>query len=407
MLTELHVEGFKSLQSARVQLGTVNVFIGANGSGKSNLLEALGVVGAAAFRAVEPEALRYRGVRPGLPALYKSSFSHKRIRRIITIECKTKRATYVVGLDNPIKSNDPGAWRISHEALESDGHKVVTRSPRGARVRVGDETIQLPKPPSRRSVASILIQPEGDEGEMDPPQELMQRLTDYAVYSPATSVLRGLVPDTARPPLGLSGGGLPLAVKDLLDHKRGRFGPFDLDSVWDLIDWADDVRAVPSDQATISPAVSTTPTVLRFEDKFMSPSRNTLSAYDASEGALYVLFLLALAAHSDAPPTFAVDNFDTALHPRLARALTRMVSEHLLTENSRQVLLTTHNPLVLDGLDLLDDRIRLFAVERDKAGTSTIRRVEISKRIANQLNKGVPLSRLWVMGRLGAIPNYL
>ena len=35
--------------NARVELGAVNVFIGANGSGKSNLLEAVGVFGAAVF----------------------------------------------------------------------------------------------------------------------------------------------------------------------------------------------------------------------------------------------------------------------------------------------------------------------------------------------------------------------
>lgn len=69
MITRFEVAGFKSLQQAELELWAVNVFIGANGSGESNLLEALGVLGAAAFRAVEPEALRYRGVRPGLPTV--------------------------------------------------------------------------------------------------------------------------------------------------------------------------------------------------------------------------------------------------------------------------------------------------------------------------------------------------
>jgi energy-coupling factor transporter ATP-binding protein EcfA2 len=405
LLTDIQIEGFKSFERAHVELGTVNVFIGANGSGKSNLLEAIGVAGAAAFRSVEPEALRYRGVRPGLPALYKSSFAGRRIRPIISLECKSARALYRVGLNNPISTNDPGQWGISHELLESDGEKLVTRSPRGTRVQIGEHSLKA-SPPPRQTAASTVLELL-DQGEDRPAEHLLQRLTDYAVYSPATAVLRGLAPDIGRPPLGLSGGSLPLAVKDLLNRRSGNFGPYDLDEVWDLIEWADDVRAVSSDQATISPAISTTPTVLRFEDRYMAPSRNTLSAYDASEGALYVLFLLALSAHPHAPPTFAVDNFDTALHPRLARALTRLVADQLISEGRRQVLLTTHNPLVLDGLDLLDDRVRLFAVERKDSGSSEVRRVEISKRVAAQLKKGVPLSRLWVMGRLGAVPEYL
>ena len=48
MIRRLQVRSFKSLADVEVELGVVNVFIGANGSGKSNLLEALGVLSAAA-----------------------------------------------------------------------------------------------------------------------------------------------------------------------------------------------------------------------------------------------------------------------------------------------------------------------------------------------------------------------
>lgn len=50
----------------------------------------------------------------------------------------------------------------------------------------------------------------------------------------------------------------------------------------------------------------------------------SFTAYDASEGALYVLFLLCLALHPNAPGIFAVDSFDHAMHPRLARETTRL-----------------------------------------------------------------------------------
>src|SRR3989440_10042635 len=71
MLKSVKVESFKSLENVEVELGLVNVFIGANGSGKPNLLEAIGVLGAAANGRVDDEALLRRGVRPGLPVLYK------------------------------------------------------------------------------------------------------------------------------------------------------------------------------------------------------------------------------------------------------------------------------------------------------------------------------------------------
>ena len=47
MLNTIKVEAFKSLEKVEINLGRVNVFIGANGSGKSNLLEAIGVLSAA------------------------------------------------------------------------------------------------------------------------------------------------------------------------------------------------------------------------------------------------------------------------------------------------------------------------------------------------------------------------
>jgi AAA15 family ATPase/GTPase len=74
MITNITVDSFKSLEAVEVELGQVNVFIGANGSGKSNLLEALGVLSAAAEGKVNDQVLLQRGVRPGVPMLYKSSF---------------------------------------------------------------------------------------------------------------------------------------------------------------------------------------------------------------------------------------------------------------------------------------------------------------------------------------------
>jgi len=144
----------------------------------------------------------------------------------------------------------------------------------------------------------------------------------------------------------------------------------------------------------------------------MRTGRRFLTGYDASEGALYVLFMLALVAHQSAPRVFAVDNFDHALHPRLAAAVTRLLVQTLLQIGDRQVLLTSHNPLVLDGLDLTDDRVRLFAVDRSQAkgsmGITTVERVTIDPELMNEADKrGLSLSRLWLMGRLGGVPRNL
>jgi hypothetical protein len=77
MIRTLKIESFKSLVELELELGRVNLLIGANGSGKSNLLEAIGIPGAAAFGRVDDETLLRRGVRPGVPKLYKTAFPSK------------------------------------------------------------------------------------------------------------------------------------------------------------------------------------------------------------------------------------------------------------------------------------------------------------------------------------------
>jgi predicted ATPase len=404
MLSTFKVEGFKSLSEASVELGAFNVFIGANGSGKSNLLEAIGVMGAAAFGSVEPETLRYRGVRPGLPALYKTSFKNKVFRRFITLTATAQDAFYRVGLDNPI-AEPSRRWRIASEALRDGDRPLVSRTAADCKLYDGKGKAETIQPEPDQTVARLAL---ARRENTVAARGLIDDLVNFAIYAPTTPVLRGIAAEeVSRDPLGLTGGGLPETVQQLVDRAAETLGPFDLDEVWEMIEWADSMSAVPAPQASVSPAVKTTPIVLRFRDRYMRPERNNLSAYDASEGALHVLFMLALVSHQNAPRVSAVDNFDQALHPRLARALTRLLSDRVAKDGARQVLATTHNPLVLDGLDLTNPAIRLFAVDRNPEGATQVRRVEVSPELLEQAEKGLSLSRLWVMGRLGGVPRLL
>ena len=44
MITEIQIENYKSIQNLKINLGRVNVFIGENSCGKSNILEAIAQV---------------------------------------------------------------------------------------------------------------------------------------------------------------------------------------------------------------------------------------------------------------------------------------------------------------------------------------------------------------------------
>jgi len=233
-------------------------------------------------------------------------------------------------------------------------------------------------------------------------------LQEFVIYSPTTPMLRGTDPESAtRQPVGLHGGRLPEAIHELLMYrKKNAHAKLVCQEALSLIDWAQKFGSAAAVEMPLSPAAGASPRVIRFVDRYMREGRNVLSGYDASEGALYILFLAVLAAHKDSPHFFAVDNADHGLNPRLAKALFRHLCDWVLdTPEARQILVTTHNPQVLDGLPLQDDRVRLFTVARTDSGRSVIRRVIVDEKLLGMAEKGWTLSRLWVMGHLGGVPN--
>ena len=395
MLESLTVRTFKSLEDVTVHLGLVNVFIGANGSGKSNLLEALGVLSAAADGKVDDLALLARGVRPGLPALYKTAFPAKRGKRIpphLYFGATGAKARYEVSLHNPLEEPVP-AWRFKTERLQEDDSILVSRMP-----------TQTAKTNPERGLAALKTV-ESAEGDA---LELLRLLQGYAIFSPATAVLRGVAPETQpRRPVGLSGGNLPRAILDLLKQRKWdkRSKRICRDALG-LIDWAKSFGWSSADLMALSASAAASKTVLRFRDRYMRDGRNILSGYDASEGALYALFLAVVAGHEASPRLCAVDNADHGLNPRLARSLMECLCAWYLDAGSlRQILLTTHNPLVLDGLPLQDDRVRLFTVSRTSTGRTAVRHVDLDDSLMARAEQGWSLSRLWVMGHLGGVPD--
>jgi len=400
MITKITVESFKSLENVEVELGRVNVFVGANGSGKSNLLEAVGVLGAAAFGRVDDESLLRRGVRPGVPQLYKCAFpttqSGKRPHIFFSAENSTVK--YEVSLWNPMTDPKP-AWRFKTENLcLLNGEKLISRAP-------------YKKPAKWLNAEQGYVALKSVElSETDPARDLIELLRTYSIYCANTPTLRGLVQDQQfREPIGLSGGRLPDAISELF-RARSQKGSEQLQeqisNIRPLIDWSDGFGWAQAEQMPLSPAAATTRRVIRFRDRFMKKTRNVLSGYDASEGALYILFAAILILHPKAPRLFAIDNFDQALNPRLATRLSSSFCNWVLESYpERQVLLTSHNAAVLDGLPLQDDRVRLFTVDRDSRGRTAIKRVLLSDDLLSRAKDGWTLSRLWVNGLIGGVPD--
>jgi hypothetical protein len=392
MIKTLHIQGFKSISDQTLELGRVNCLIGANGTGKSNILEALGVLGAAANGVVDDESLLRRGVRAGLPRLYKSSFATERTPAHIALSAESAPgALYRITLLNPLESPEP-AWSYKTELLSDGNEDIVSdgiRNKKNLNPKAGLAALKKVEIPRD-----------------SPAADLMERLQEYAIYCPNTPTLRGIAQDMqSRSPVGLNGGSLADGFAELRKHFKNADEEVPFDQLLGLIDWVADIQTTSQALNLLSPKVPRSKLMLKFTDRFMNANRNELTAYDASEGALYIIFCAILCLLPASPRFFAVDNLDQALNPRLVTGLVSYLSSWLKYNGSdRQMIFTAHNPAVLDGLDLSDQEVRLFAVERTSEGMTSIRRIELSPELLAK-NKEYPLSRLWIMGSLGAVPN--
>jgi predicted ATPase len=391
-IKEIIIESFKSLESVTVELGLLNIFIGANGSGKSNFLEGIGVLSAAADGRVNDQTLLMRGVRPGTPQLYKSSFKNTEIPSCIAFTAKNTKTLYHVELDNADDPPKPNWLFLQEQLLPITNNK--------------EHQIQEKRNHIKRDRGFAALKAE--ESNKKPPIQLIHRLQDYRIYTPTTPVLRSMSTDTQpHRPLGLSGGRLPEAVNELLIYRdEDSYAQQITNDFFPLISWADEYSTVSVSKKSIPTFVSVSPRILKFLDHFMANGRNVVSGYDASEGAMYVLFLAVLVAHPDSPTFCAVENADYGLNPRLVKTIFQQLSQWIIDSPvQKQLLITTHNPIVLDGLPIQDDRIRLFAVNRTNKGKTVIKRISLTKQIIDMNKKGHTLSELWVMGLLGGVPD--
>ncbi len=73
----------------------------------------------------------------------------------------------------------------------------------------------------------------------------------------------------------------------------------------------------------------------------------------------------------------------------------------LSKKNNKQVLMTTHNPATLDGLDLNDPEQRLFVVRRNIDGHTIVTRISEKPKVTTPMK----LSEMWTKGLLGGLPD--
>lgn len=422
MLDKITVKRFKSIRQQEIGLGRVNLFIGGNGSGKSNVLEAIGLAAACLDRGLNDADVARKGLRVTPAELMKSSFKNEDLPKTLEIEVEFREnLDYKAVLSS--SQNDP-LLKFFSESSHYKNERIFGRSHRGARATGVPHASRLD--PHR----GIWDQIKATYDIPDSAANILDNFSRYAIYTPQTDFLRGRQKGhVTAPPIGLHGEGLPEAVRSFLSDlsslsrrasTRNRKESESLsycvmrdaiDLVW-LPGWAEKVSVGHLDDFLSSRDLADRSSeMVYFVDRFMHAKRNTLSVYDSSEGTLFLLFAAILLAHSDAPRIFALDNVDNALNPRLTRRLvsriiatTSTVFGNSLDRGAKQVFLTSHNPTSLDAFDIFDDSQRIFVVRRNDRGHTELTRLKPEKSMSRDkweiATRGRNLSQLWIDGEI-------
>jgi AAA15 family ATPase/GTPase len=389
-LERVIIKNFKSIVDTTIDLGRINVFIGANGSGKTNILEALAFVGAFRGDDLNLDGLYSRGVRIARPNLIISSFLDTEQKASVEVELKLKvneeHQSYETELVPFNSNNIYSKWYDlkrkgdSYETILSQLIKAVENNP------------SLSAEDLLKSINTIST---GASAETR--KSFDNWLSEYAIFDVNTKTLRGITPpDSRKTPLGLNGEWLDSIISNFKKDTRDRL------LKTQYFDWLDNIIAESEndDDGYVGLKANKSTSNLYFTDKYMNASNKTLSAENSNEGILHVLFYLSLFISHRTPKLFGIDNIETALNPRLCRFLIKELAD-LSKQYDKQALITTHNPAILDGLNLLDDEQRLFEVFRNDEGHTEVRRIKFKSDLSDKSGK---LSQMWLSGQLGATP---
>lgn len=402
MIESIGIKNYKSIVDLQFDVGRVNILIGENGSGKSNILEAIALAAAAEANKLDNEFLTSRGIRVTSPLLMRSNFvlnnqhyiettiKFNGIKTLYTYELKNSEAPYSKWSFYRYKNSTNNDFREADKEGEKEGlfgkeiANIAERISAQLLRYVGEEQLSLD---NLEAIVQSQIR------EIQSLNESQLLFKDTIIYSPEETALRNLYREGQIEPLGIHGEGLLKLIK-VLDDDNSDISVRTIKATLSALGWFEDIDVLNSEVGFAD------------EENIRICDRFTKSWFDqrsANKGFLFVLFYTALMVSKDTPSIFAIDNVDASLNPKLC---TKIVSDivRLAKQFDKQCFLTAHNPAVLDGIDLGDDEQRLVVVSRNRKGHTRIKRITLEDKPASSTGEDLKLSEAFLRGYLGGLP---
>lgn len=405
MLTSFHVGDFKSYRKAALRLNRLTTLVGANASGKSNLIEAFRlftrVAAGTRLETVREEVSRtddrVRGQIEDMPRRGTSKFTLKcRTSKwawnsySMTLEIRSDHSLHIVderlmgpGSGAPlfeiVAPADPMSTdvRVAYNNFARGGRKpqitctdqiaVLEQLNSSARFAKGHRHAQKEIPATCRRYQEAL----SNVRFLDPQPSQMRQ---YSFRSDDQLASDGRNLSAVLYRLCNSGSG---------DTRTNPVLPF--------------VRSLPEQDFTKINFIKTPRTEVMV--KLTETFGGTPAEYDAtqlSDGTLRVLAIAAAVLSAPKGGVIIVEEIDNGVHPSRVSALLESISR-VAHERDLRVVISTHNPALLDGLP--DNAIPnvVFCHRNPKDGTSRLIRLEEIQDYATLVARG-PLGQLMTQG---------
>jgi ABC-type uncharacterized transport system ATPase component len=398
VIKTIDITNYKSVDKLEFELGRVNVFIGENGCGKTNILEAIALAAASAAGKLENEFLLSRGIRATEPVKMRSGFTSATATKPINVTLRgdapdEARMVFLARLqhDNSAygqwtdKAPNEVSLKLSQSLTDGIRTLLTDAIEKFADAHTEIAALGLPSIPQESAPRDVMASFLTNAFRSTFARKL--GLSSFIIYTPTEEALRDLSRESHVEPIGLHGEGLFKLLSNLTAEQLE-----ELQKYLGLIHWFDGLQVLHGAAPSLN--------AINIVDQYLGEGIAKFDQRSANEGFLFLLLYASLLVSSHTPKFFAVDNVDAALNPKLSAGVIRMFVE-ATKKHDRQVLLTTHNPGALDGLDLQDPEQRLFVVYRNLDGRTRVRRIE------REAGEDLPrLSEAFLQGNLGGLPNH-